>query len=249
MILSKNILTRLFLACALSSACFGLATVAYADEYDDCVARFTAEAQAQGRYNAGMAQDIQTACAQTYRRTASPSPTATSTATPTATTTSSATPSVPPSGLSGGSSRNPNETNPYAQLGPGGFDARPAQPAAFTIPAYPTIEAYIVSLINFFLDFLGLIVLVMLIYGGYQYVTAFGDAGKLKKAKSVLTSALIGFVIVIIAFAIVATIISATRRGVNECTGPQSGFCLSTSGGGVNFGVGSGIGSLVGSLF
>ncbi|OGC81945.1 MAG: hypothetical protein A2V81_03665 [Candidatus Abawacabacteria bacterium RBG_16_42_10] len=145
--------------------------------------------------------------------------------------------------------RNPNETNPYAQLGPGGFDVRPAQPGAFTIPAYPTIEAYIVSLINFFLDFLGLIVLIMLIYGGYQYTTAFGDAGKLKKAKSVLTSALVGFFVVVIAFAIVSTIISATRRGVNECATPQAGICLSTSGGGVNFGIGTGIGSLVGSLF
>lgn len=144
---------------------------------------------------------------------------------------------------------NPNETNPYAQLGPGGFDVRPAQPGAFTIPAYSTVEGYIVSLINFFLDFLGIIVLIMLIYGGYQYITAFGDAGKLKKSKSVIVSAMVGFVIVIIAFAIVSTIISATRRGVNECVTPQAGLCVTTSGGGVNFGVGTGIGNFVGSLF
>ena len=47
-----------------------------------------------------------------------------------------------------------NMSNPYAQLGPNGFDTRPAAPPAFTVPVYPSIESYVVMVINFLLDFI-----------------------------------------------------------------------------------------------
>lgn len=144
---------------------------------------------------------------------------------------------------------NSNNSNPYAQLGPNGFDTRPAAPPAFTVPVYPSIESYIVMVINFLLDFLALGVLIMLIYGGFMYTTAMGDSGKQKKAKGIITSSIVGFFLIIVAFAIVATIIAATRPGVNECATPQSGVCISSSGGNVNFGVGAGVGTLLGNIF
>lgn len=144
---------------------------------------------------------------------------------------------------------NSNNSNPYAQLGPNGFDTRPAAPPAFTVPVYPSIEAYVVMVINFLLDFLALCVLIMLVYGGFMYTTAMGDSGKQKKAKGMITSSIIGFFLIVVAFAIVATIIAATRPGVNECATPQSGVCISSSGGNVNFGVGAGVGTLLGNIF
>lgn len=144
---------------------------------------------------------------------------------------------------------NSNNTNPYAQLGPNGFDTRPAAPPAFTVPVYPSIEAYVVMVINFLLDFLALCVLIMLVYGGFMYTTAMGDSGKQKKAKGMITSSIVGFFLIVIAFAIVATIIAATRPGVNECATPQSGVCISSSGGNVNFGVGGGVGTLLSNIF
>ncbi len=142
-----------------------------------------------------------------------------------------------------------NITNPYAQLGPNGFDTRPAAPPAFTVPVYPSIESYVVMVINFLLDFLALGVLTMFVYGGFMYTTAMGDSGKQKKARGIITSSIVGFFLVVISFALVATIIAATRPGVNECATPQSGVCISSSGGNVNFGVGAGVGSLLSNIF
>ncbi len=144
---------------------------------------------------------------------------------------------------------NTNNANPYAQLGPNGFDTRPAAPPAFTVPVYPSIESYVVMVVNFLLDFLALGVLIMLIYGGFMYTTAMGDSGKQKKAKGIITSSVVGFFLIIVSFAIVATIIAATRPGVNECATPQSGVCISSSGGNVNFGVGAGVGTLLSNIF
>ncbi len=142
-----------------------------------------------------------------------------------------------------------NSSNPFINLVPRTTDYRPAQPAAFTIPVYNTAESYLVSLINFILDFLGLIVIAMLVYGGFQYVLAMGDSGKLKKSKGIMTAAIVGFFIVVISFSIVATIITATRPGVNDCAGVQNGICINSSGRGVNFGIGSSIGRMIGSIF
>ncbi len=142
-----------------------------------------------------------------------------------------------------------NATNPYAQLGADGYDTRPAAPPSFTVPTYSSIEAYVTLLINFLLDFLALGVLVMLIYGGYLYITAMGDSGKQKKSRGIMTSAIVGFFLVIVSFAIVATIIAATRPGANECVNTQQGVCLNSNGTGLKFGIGTGVGTLLGSIF
>ncbi|MBP7057022.1 hypothetical protein KBB08_00855 [Candidatus Gracilibacteria bacterium] len=142
-----------------------------------------------------------------------------------------------------------NATNPYARLGSDGYDTRPAAPPSFTVPTFGSIEAYITLLINFLLDFLALGILIMLIYGGYLYVTAMGDSGKQKKSRGIMTSAIIGFFLVIVSFAIVATIIAATRPGANECVNTQQGVCLNSNGTGLKFGIGTGVGTLLGSIF
>lgn len=143
-----------------------------------------------------------------------------------------------------------NATNPFYQnLGPKNSNPKPALPAAFTVPVYSSVESYLVSVINFILDFLGLIIISMLVYGGYQYIMAMGDSGKLKKAKGILTSAVVGFFLVVISFAIVTTIITATKPAVNECASVQGGICLSSSGQGLNFGVGTGVVRAIGSIF
>ena len=141
-----------------------------------------------------------------------------------------------------------NATNPFSQLGQIS-NPRPAPPAAFTIPAYASVEMYVVSVINFILDFLGLIIICMIVFGGFQYIMAMGDSGKIKKAKGVMTSAIVGFFLVVISFAIVSTIVTAVRPGINECVNVQNGVCLSSGGNGLNFGVGTGIGRVVGSIF
>ncbi|MBU0731724.1 pilin [Patescibacteria group bacterium] len=58
------------------------------------------------------------------------------------------------------------------------------------------------NIINWALGFLGIIFLVLTIYGGFLWMTARGNEEQVKKAKQVLTGAVIGLVIVIASYGI-----------------------------------------------
>ncbi len=63
------------------------------------------------------------------------------------------------------------------------------------------------KIVNFILYFLGLIATIMVIYGGFLYITSGGD--DTEKAKKVLMYAAIGIVVVLISFALVNTLLTA----------------------------------------
>lgn len=65
----------------------------------------------------------------------------------------------------------------------------------------------VLTIVNYFLFFLGLIATVMVIYGGFLYITAGGE--DTEKAKKVLMYAAIGIIIVLISFALVNTILGS----------------------------------------
>ncbi len=67
----------------------------------------------------------------------------------------------------------------------------------------------ILTIVNFFLGFLGLIAVLMVIYGGVLIVTSSGDPGKADKGKKILTYAAMGIIIILLSFAIVSTILGA----------------------------------------
>lgn len=52
------------------------------------------------------------------------------------------------------------------------------------------------------LTFLAIIFVILIIYGGFLYMTAMGESDKVKKGKSVITYAVIGLIIIISAYAI-----------------------------------------------
>ncbi|MFH1078573.1 MAG: hypothetical protein V1745_04840 [Patescibacteria group bacterium] len=88
-------------------------------------------------------------------------------------------------------------------------------------------------IINVVLGFVGVILLVILIYAGFMYMTAGGDAEKVKKARDTIKNAIIGLVILASAWAIVYFIMKAL-------TGATGGGSVTGTGTG-------GIGGLVGS--
>ena len=53
----------------------------------------------------------------------------------------------------------------------------------------------------------GTIAVVMVIWGGFSYVTSTGDSGKVTKAKNTLVYAIVGLIIVLVAFAITGFVI------------------------------------------
>lgn len=58
------------------------------------------------------------------------------------------------------------------------------------------------TVINTALSLVGLIFLVLMVYGGYLWMTARGEESQIDKAKSIIRSAIIGIVIVMSAYAI-----------------------------------------------
>jgi len=58
------------------------------------------------------------------------------------------------------------------------------------------------SIIGYGLSFIGVIFMVLMIYGGISWMTSFGAQEKVKKAKDLIVDAVIGLIIVIAAYAI-----------------------------------------------
>jgi hypothetical protein len=65
------------------------------------------------------------------------------------------------------------------------------------------------TIVNYFLFFLGLIATIMVIYGGFLYITAGGDDAGAEKGKKILMYAAIGLIVVLISYALVNTILAS----------------------------------------
>ncbi len=88
---------------------------------------------------------------------------------------------------------NPFQTGPTTQVGL--LQARTGLTASATLPQI------IGNIINVLLSFMGVLLLVYIIYAGFLWMTSDGDAGT-KKAKDMIKNAVIGLVIIVSAFAI-----------------------------------------------
>ncbi len=65
-----------------------------------------------------------------------------------------------------------------------------------------SIDPLIASVIQSLLSLLGVIFLVLMVYGGYLWMTAAGNEEKVTKAKNLMTAAIIGLIIVVGSYAI-----------------------------------------------
>lgn len=82
------------------------------------------------------------------------------------------------------------------------------------------IRVTVFEIINIVLGFLGIIALGVMLYGGYLWMGAGGNAERLEKAKKVLVNGIIGLVIILASFGIVSFIL----RELGQATGvPQAG--------------------------
>jgi hypothetical protein len=71
-------------------------------------------------------------------------------------------------------------------------------------PVYGSPSVIIGSVIKIILSFLGVLFLILMIYGGFVWMKAMGNEQEVTKAKSILTNAIIGLIIVLAAYAITA---------------------------------------------
>jgi|SRR3989338_11028979 len=64
---------------------------------------------------------------------------------------------------------------------------------------------------NIFLPIVGLVSILFIIIGGFQYITSRGNEEQAEASKKTLTNAIIGLVIVILSYIIVVVVINALR--------------------------------------
>jgi len=68
------------------------------------------------------------------------------------------------------------------------------------------------ALIGTFLSFLGIIFLILIIYGGFVWMTSGGNEAKVYKAKGIIRQAIVGLIIVLSAYSITAFVFHAVLR-------------------------------------
>ena len=66
------------------------------------------------------------------------------------------------------------------------------------------------AVINVVLGIVGVVAVVMMIYGGYVFLTSTGDASRVKKGQDAIKYGLIGLIVAILAYAIVAFVSAAS---------------------------------------
>lgn len=66
------------------------------------------------------------------------------------------------------------------------------------LPANENLADTIVTIINIVLGFLALVFVILIIYGGFTYMTAGGTAEKTKKATDILKNSVIGVIIIVL---------------------------------------------------
>ena len=71
------------------------------------------------------------------------------------------------------------------------------------------------EVVNIFLYFVGAVAVIVVIWGGFQYITSSGDSQKATTAKNTIMYAVIGLVVAIFAYAIVNFVLT-TSRGVSS---------------------------------
>lgn len=67
------------------------------------------------------------------------------------------------------------------------------------------------SVVGVLLGFLGILAVLLIMYGGFMWMTAAGDETKVEKAKHIIMSGIIGIVIILAAYAIAQFVITNIR--------------------------------------
>lgn len=74
------------------------------------------------------------------------------------------------------------------------------------VPTLKCLEVVFSNLVYMASALIVFLLFIMIVVGGFQYLTSFGDPGKLKKAQSTLRFAILGFVLFLASFLILKVI-------------------------------------------
>lgn len=95
------------------------------------------------------------------------------------------------------------------------------------------VRLLIIRAIQFLLGFLGLVAVIIIMYGGWMWMTAAGNAERVEQARAILRNGLIGLAIILASAAIVGIVFALYQRAVGPLGGGGSSApqpCLTCSG-------------------
>ena len=72
-----------------------------------------------------------------------------------------------------------------------------------------------VDIVKYLMTFLGIIAVVIILIGGFRWMTASGNEDRVASAKKTITAGAIGLVVILAAFAIVTFVIQITTNAIN----------------------------------
>ncbi len=70
------------------------------------------------------------------------------------------------------------------------------------------LEATVINIVQWILGFLGLIAVIMILWGGFTWITAGGNEDKVATAKKIISAAVVGLIVVLLAWAIVTFVVN-----------------------------------------
>ncbi len=71
-----------------------------------------------------------------------------------------------------------------------------------------------VSIVRYLMTFLGIIATVVILLGGFRWMTAAGNEDKVAEAKKLLVAGVVGLIIILAAFAIVTFVVGITNNAI-----------------------------------
>jgi len=71
------------------------------------------------------------------------------------------------------------------------------------------------NIVKVVMGFLGVVAVLIILYGGFIWMTAMGDPGKVDKAKKLIYAGVIGLVVIFAAFAIASFVLSSLGTATN----------------------------------
>jgi len=74
------------------------------------------------------------------------------------------------------------------------------------------LASSVIKIVQWILGFLGLIAVIMILYGGFIWMTAGGNEEKVASAKKIISAAVIGLIVVLLAWAIVIFVVQTTSN-------------------------------------
>ena len=88
--------------------------------------------------------------------------------------------------------------------------------ATFSLGTGTDVKKAIINIVGFLLTFLGLIAVIIILYGGFLWMTSAGNEERVTSARSTLTAGLIGLIIILAAFAITQFVINTVITQVTN---------------------------------